>query len=374
MLEMAEIFRLYGPAYRKKYGDQMLPSHKRAMHDIESCRTPDLGGQVYACRKCQTFDYSYHSCQNRSCPKCQNDQAEEWRVKQQRLLLPVPYFLVTFALPAELRKPARSNQKVFYDILFKASAAAMQKLALDPKYVGGKIGFMGILHIPKKPGQAWRRDLAYHPHLHYLVPGGGVSQDGRTWLPTRNNFFLPVRALSKIFRAKFRDALKYSSALKETDLFKSVPSCVWHKDWVVHCKPAGTGKQVLKYLAPYVFRVALSNRRLVKLKNDRVTFSYKDAKTRKLHTMTLPVFHFIHRFLQHVLPRGFKKVRHYGFLSSKHKRTLALLKYILGTVESDQPEDITKEPLKHLCPKCGGEMVLVGTFAPNKRAPPVSKK
>jgi Zn finger protein HypA/HybF involved in hydrogenase expression len=339
----------------------MLPSHKRAMDDIVNCRTPALGGQVYECKDCHEIDYSYHSCMNRHCPKCMNDQAEKWQQKQKKLLLPVPYFLVTFPLPAELREPARSHQKDFYDIAFKASAESMQKLARDPKFIGGDIGFMGVLHT-------WKRDLNYHPHVHYLVPGGGVSKDKTKWLPAQDKFFLPVEALSKIFRAKFRDALKE----KDLELFKKIPSQVWRKDWVVHCKPAGTGKAVLKYFAPYVFRVALSNRRLVKLENGHVSFRYKDSETKKWRSMTLSVFEFIRRFLQHVLPAGFKKVRHYGFLSSKHKETLALLKYILGTVEFEADEEPTQEPLKHLCPKCGKEMVLIGTISrtQTQRAPP----
>jgi hypothetical protein len=194
------------------------------------------------------------------------------------------------------------------------------------------------------------------------VPGGGLSFDKSKWLPAQNKFFLPVKALSVIFRAKFRDALKQSP------LFQEVPASVWHKDWVVHCKAAGTGYEVLKYFAPYVYRVAISNKRLLKLENDYVTFRYQDYQTQKWRTTTLPVFQFMHRFLQHVLPRGFKKVRHYGFLSSKHKRTLALLQCILGTVEYEPSEE--REPLKHPCPKCGKEMVLVEIIKPVKRMPP----
>lgn len=359
MLEMADIFRQYGAAYRAQYGQRLLPSHRRLMADIINCRTPALGGQMYKCPDHDEFDYSYHSCMNRHCPKCMNDQAEEWRQKEQKRLLPVPYFLVTFPLPAELRKPARSHQKLFYDIAFKASAETMQLLAFDPKYIGGEIGFMGVLHT-------WKRDLNYHPHVHYLIPAGGVSQGRTKWLPCKNNFFLPVKALSKIFRAKFRDALKQ----KAPELFNQLPSHLWRKDWVVHCKLVGSGKEVLKYLAPYIFRVALSNRRLVKLENDQVTFRYKHSKTKKWGTITLPVFEFMRRFLQHVLPRGFKKVRHYGFLSSKHKQTLALLKYILGTVDCEPSTEANQGPPKHICPKCGKEMLLVGTIPRTNRAPP----
>jgi hypothetical protein len=361
MLEMADIFREYGPAYIEKYGDRMLPSHKRAMNDIINCRTPALGGQVYECRDCQVLDYSYHSCMNRHCPKCMNDQAQQWLKKQKELLLPLPYFLVTFTLPAELRKPARSHQKLFYDLAFKASAEAMQKLAGDPKYIGGQIGFMGVLHT-------WKRDKGFHPHVHYLAPGGGISQDKTEWLPAQHKFFLPVKALSKIFRAKFRDALKKQAP----ELYHELPSQVWYKDWDVHCKPAGTGQEVLKYFAPYVFRVAISNKHLIKLENGRVSFRYKDSKTKKWRTKTLPVFKFISRFLQHVLPRGFKKVRHYGFLSSKHKQTLAVLKYILGAIEGEslQEPEPPEDTVKHPCPKCGKEMVLIGTIEKAKRSPP----
>jgi hypothetical protein len=216
----------------------------------------------------------------------------------------------------------------------------MQTLARDPKRLGGEIGLLGVFHT-------WRRDLNYHPHVHYLAAGGAISQDKRNWTRTKYKFFLPVKALSKIFRAKFRDALKKT----DMELFKKVPPQVWQKDWVVHCKPAGTGKEVLKYMAPYIYRVVLSNKHLLRLENDLVTFKYKDSKTKKWVTRTLPVFQFIHLFLQHVLPRGFKKVRHYGFLSSKHRLTLAQLQYILGTVEWQAGEEPGKPYSIHLCPQ-----------------------
>ena len=212
---------------------------------------------------------------------CQNDAAKQWLTKQHKLLLPVPYFLVTFTIPKELRSVTRSNQKIFYRILFQVSAAAMQKLALDPKYLGGQIGAIGILHT-------WTRTLVYHPHVHYLIPAVGVSEDNRTWIKGNKKFFMPVKALSKIFRAMFRDALKETAP----ELFASIPQAVWQRDWVVHCKPAGNGDSVLKYFAPYIFRVAISNRRLVKLRNNCVTFRYKHPKTKKWRQMTVPVFEF----------------------------------------------------------------------------------
>jgi hypothetical protein len=353
MLEMADIFRLYGPAYRAQYQGRLLPSHERTMQDIVRCRTPLLGGQVFECTHCHEIEYSYHSCMNRHCPKCQNDAAEQWLQKQRKLLLPVPYFLVTFTIPKELRSVTRSNQKIFYRILFQTSAAAMQKLALDPKYLGGQIGAIGNLHT-------WTRTMTYHPHVHYLVPAVGVSKDGATWVKGQKKFFLPVTALSKIFRAMFRDALKEAAP----ELFNQIPKTVWKRDWVVHCKSAGNGDSVLKYFAPYIFRVAISNRRLVKLEKGCVTFRYKHPKTKKWCRMTLPVFEFMRRFLQHVLPSGFKKVRHYGFMSAKHKQTLARLKLVLGEVETEPTTEPVKSVWRPLCPVCGHEMRFVMCLAP----------
>jgi hypothetical protein len=289
---------------------------------------------------------------NRSCPKCQNDQAQAWLIKEQKRLINVPYFFLTFTLPKELRPTARSNQRLFYKLMFEASWNAMKKLAGDPRFIGGLIGALAVLHT-------WARNLIYHPHIHFLVPAGGISEDGTIWLPAQRTFFLPVRALSPIYRAMFRDALK------QTDFFKDIPTKVWHKKWVVHCKSAGNGLSVLKYFAPYVFRVAISNRRIIKRANNMVTFVYKHPKSKKWVPVTLHVFEFLRRFLQHVLPRGFKKVRHYGFLSSKHKHILTTLQYILGAVDGDVvKEDDLKQELPH-CPICGKEMICVGILKPD---------
>ena len=198
-LELADIFRQYGLAYRERYGAQILPSHHTVMRAIEHCRTEALGGQVYVCPQCGHLDDCYHSGRNRHCPKCQQAQAQAWLELQQDLLLPVPYFLLTFTLPAELRKLARQHRRLFYDLLFRASAAATQHLALDPRFIGGQIGLIGILHT-------WTRDLRYHPHVHYLVPAGGLAEAGTTWHAARNLFFLPVKALSKLFRSHFQQA------------------------------------------------------------------------------------------------------------------------------------------------------------------------
>ena len=353
MLEIADILRQYGHAYCALYGDRILPSHKRTIEDIVNCRTQALGGQVYQCPDHHEVAYKYHSCMNRNCPKCQNDQAQTWLEKERSRLIAVPYFLVTFPLPKELRPIARSNQRLFYNIMFDQSWHAMKKLALDPRFVGAQIGALAMLHT-------WGRPMTFHPHIHFLVPAGGVSEDHNLWLPAQQKFFLPVTALSKIYRAKMKDALK------QTELFDHIPKSVWYKDWVVHCQPAANGQAVLKYFAPYVFRVAISNKRIIKLDNDQITFVYKHSKTKQWKPVTLHVLEFIRRFLQHVLPKGFKKVRHYGFLSSKYNDLLATLQYRLGTVESLTEQEKPKKPDKPRCPICGKEMILIGTLLPDR--------
>jgi hypothetical protein len=362
-LELADIFRQYGPTYRQKFADHLLPSHRRAMHAIERCRTPALGGQVYSCPQCHQTQYSYHSCRNRHCPKCQNDKAQEWLEQQQNFLLPVPYFMLTFTIPAALRSIARSNQALVYDLLFRASAAATQSLAQDPRFVGGQLGLIGILHT-------WGRNLSYHPHVHYLVPAGGLSADRRTWLPAHHHFLLPIKALSRIYRAKFHHALQRSN------IANCIPANVWKHEWVVHCKPVGNGRTALKYLAPYVFRVAISNRRLIKLENDQVTFRYRSSATGKNMFCTLSADGFIHRFLQHVLPRGFVKIRYFGFFGASQRLLLANLRLLLETdtlspslAELPSPSSIPPK-VTFLCPICGQALLHLYSIPPTGRHPP----
>jgi hypothetical protein len=357
MVELADIFRRYGPDYIKRFGSRMLPSHRRAMHDIIACRTQQLGGHLYCCENsdCEHLVYAYHSCGNRSCPKCGQNKTQRWIEKQHNLLLSTHYFLVTFTLPAELRPIARSNQKVIYNLLFKCSAAALQKLAKDPRFVGGDIGMMGGLHT-------WQRDMGYHPHVHFIVPGGGLSPDRSQWLPARADFFVPVEALSPIFRAKFRDALK------KTDLFDAVSADVWQKDWVVHCKPVGNGNNALKYLAPYIYRVAITNNRIQKLENAKVSFRFKDSNTDHWQTATVPAPEFIRRFLQHVLPKSFVKIRYYGFLSPNKRNLLAVAKYLLG--HSGVSQITTTVDQRYICPLCGAKLRWVKSLPKSTRAPP----
>jgi hypothetical protein len=362
MIELAEIFRRYGPAYREKYGDRMPASHRAAMQAIEHCRTEVLGGQVYYCDQCEEAHYSYHSCKNRHCPKCQNETANQWLAQQQAFLLPVDYFMVTFTLPEGLRRVARSHQKLIYNLLFRTSAQALQQLAADPRFVGGQIGMMGVLHT-------WSRDLTYHPHVHYLVPGGGLASEGQTWLPVENGFLVHVKPLAKLFRAKFRDALK------KTDLFDLVPAETWTQNWVVHCKPVGSGFEALKYLAPYVFRVAISNNRILKLEDDQVTFRYQNSETGQTKYCTLPALEFIRRFLQHVLPKGFVKVRYYGFFSPSQRPQLQQLRQLLigsdtPPLSHPQPTEPASQEGPRRCPKCGQVMQLQQTLKPKRYRPP----
>jgi hypothetical protein len=269
---------------------------------------------------------------------------------------------------------ARSHQKQVYDLFFRTSAEAIQQLARDPRFVGGQMGLVGVLHT-------WGRNLSYHPHIHYLIPGGGWTADGETWLPARNTFLLPVKALSRIARAKFRDALR------QTALFDLVPASVWRQAWVVHCQPVGSGLPALRYLAPYIFRVAISNNRILELAKGKVTFRYRVSDTGKLRTCTLAAEEFIRRFLQHVLPKGFVKVRYYGFLASGCRQRLASIRQQLdnppagqapdpdnGTETESQTEDHpADDPIPNpivLCPSCGRVMQRQIIPRPHRRRPP----
>lgn len=369
-IELADIFRRYGATYRQKYAHRILPSHRQAILAIERCRTATLGGQVYACPSCGERRYAYHSCRNRHCPKCQHERTEAWLSFQRQLLLPVPYFMLTFTLPDELRRLAHQNQKLVYHALFQASAEATQQLAKDPRFIGGQIGMLGVLHT-------WTRNLIFHPHVHYLVPGGGLH--GNHWLPSRANFFLPVKALSKLFRTHFQNLLRPSP------LYDRIPKQVWSKDWVVHSLPVGDGQAALKYLAPYIFRIALSNRRLIafvdngSLQKSQVTFAYRTSATGQRKHCTLPVEQFLQRFLQHVLPKGFVKVRYFGFFAHKRRTALRALQTLLATqpfpvvetpVETDAPAPV---PTKLLCPICRMPMNFIRNLPPLAFTRPVAR-
>jgi hypothetical protein len=363
VITLGDVFRRYGPAYRARWGSQLSAAQLAAMHAIEACRTEALGGQLYRCPDCQTTRYCFHSCRNRHCPTCQHDAAQEWLARQQELLLPVPYFLVTFTLPGALRAVAYQHQALVYDLLFRASAAALQQLAHDPRFLGGQIGMVGVL-------QTWTRDLRYHPHIHYLVPGGGLAADGRSWKTANADFLVHVKPLAVLFRAKLR------AALRQSELWASIPAEVWGQDWVVDCRPVGSGWTALKYLAPYVFRVALSNKRILAMADSQVSFRYQDGETRQSRTCTLPAETFIERFLTHILPKGFVKVRYYGLFRVGARQQLTRLRAQLALqqrkAELLPAVEVRAEPATRLgpvCPSCGQELRLERVLPP-QRAPP----
>lgn len=301
MVELAEIFRRAGPAYRAAFGGRLLPSHARAMADVVACRTPALGGSLFACDACSLLDFSYHSCRNRHCPKCHRPPTERWLAKLRGRLLPCKYYFATFTLPAELRPLARSHQRVVYGILMTEAARSLQLLADNPKWVGATLGILAVLHT-------WSRDLAFHPHVHLLVTAGGLTSDGQAWRkPAHRRFLVPGFALSKIFRAKVRDALQEAGL--------AVDPAVFQRPWTVHLQHAGDGRHGGEYLSRYAYRVAITNDRIERFDGRDVTYRYVSSRTRETKRLTLPVADFLHRFLQHVLPKGFPKIRAYGLFS-----------------------------------------------------------
>jgi len=364
MLEVADIVRLHGAAYRQQSGISLSSVQKRALRDIAACRTPFFGGHVHQCDHCQEKVFSYHSCRNRSCPKCHQDQTERWIEKQRGHLLPCSYFLVTFTLPAELRPMARSHPKIIYGLLMKTAADALQKLANDPRYLGARIGALAVLHT-------WTRAMLLHPHVHMLVTAGGLSADG-SWIDSKHSRFLvPVEALSVIFRAKF------CAGLKKAGLLRGLPSSFWKKKWVVHSKPAGRGEKVLDYLGRYVYRIAITNNRLKSFDNGQVRFRYRDNRTQQIRHVTLPAREFIGRFLQHVLPRGCVKVRYYGIWSPSCRQQLDRARTLLTTkrptteTSGTLPTPKSAAPVPRRCPLCHHPVfILVQTLAPQRSHPP----
>jgi hypothetical protein len=362
MIELADIVARYGGEYLNEFGVPMLPSHKRALADILACRTERMGGHLAECEVCGHQHYSYHSCKNRNCPKCHTNDTKRWLEKREAELLPVRYFHVVFTLPQELRDIVRSNQRKLYAILIQAASEMLRKLALDPKHVGGQLAILAVLHT-------WTRAMEFHPHVHMLVPAGGLDKDDN-WRTTRKKWLVPVKALSKLFRARFMKLAK--KALPE----ESFPQEVWKKEWVVYCKPPLTNsKKVLRYLGRYVNRIAIANSRIESMENGNVTFRYQESATGKQKKMTLVAKEFLRRYLQHVLPQGFHKVRYYGLQSPANRTTLKRVQLLLSQRRKIMPDDIKGTPekpvAKHQCPCCSeGVMVVIYSLPRRSRSPP----
>jgi hypothetical protein len=381
-LEVADVFRSHGPGYREVHGHQMPPRHLRAMRAVEACRTAELGGHVEECDHCGNLRISYNSCRNRHCPKCQLLDKERCLEARKKDLLPTPYFHLVFTLPGGLRPLVLRNQDLVYGILFKAASETLKELTKDPKYPGAEVGFIAIIHT-------WSQTLMDHPHLHCIVTGGGLSLDGKKWIPCKKDFLIPVKVLSRLFRGKFLAYLKEArekgklvfpgsiAHLKEDRSFKAMLDDLYDQEWVVYCKPPfSSAETVMDYLGRYTHRVAISNDRLVKMQGDQVTFRYRDRSNNDtLKLMTLDASEFIRRFLLHILPDGFMKIRHYGILSNRNRKTkLGLCKQLLGV---DCPWEHEKEPWQDLltritgtdpriCPCCGkGKMVLKQVLHPS---------
>ena len=395
-LEVADIFRAHGPAWRRANAGHVSLGQLKVMSAIEQCRTAALGGHVAACQDCGHRHIAYNSCRNRHCPKCQGAAAKDWLAARQAELLPVPYFHVVFTLPPQIADIAYQNKAVIYGILFKAAARTLITIAADPKRLGARIGFTAVLHT-------WGSAMPHHPHVHIIVPGGGISLDGKRWVSCRPRFFLPVRVLSRLFRRLFLEKLMAAheaghlkffgehAGLVDHDAFAAYLAPSRKLEWVVYAKRPFAGPQaVLSYLSRYTHRVAIANSRLIAFDHKGVTFRWKDYRAKgpeRQKVMTLATDEFIRRFLIHVLPQGFHRIRHYGlFANGGRAENLARARELLHVpAPRDQPEadsevDDRGETLKQPCPSCGGPMIIIQTFEPGTtpwdhapRAPPSTK-
>lgn len=393
VLEVADIFRLHGPEYRTAFGDSMTRAQFRVMRAIEICRTAELGGHVEQCDRCGRQVISYNSCRNRHCPKCGSLEKAAWLEARQAELLQTQYFHVVFTVPEVIAPILLQNKTVGYNILFRAVAETLQTVAGDPKHLGAQIGFLAVLHT-------WGQNLSHHPHLHCVIPGGGVSPDRKAWVSCRRNFFLPVRVLSRAFRGKFLYYLNQAvqkhqitfhgklQHLTDPATFMAYVQTARKSEWVVYAKaPFGGPQQVLDYLGRYTHRVAISNHRLLRLENHRVTFRWKNYRNNnRIGTMTLDANEFIRRFLLHVLPGRFVRIRQFGFLANRNRtENIALCRKLIASPESSDSqlvqnldwksryEKLTGESLR-VCPSCHQGQLLCIEIIPAlprlTRAPP----
>ncbi len=377
-LEVADIFRRSGPQYRQTHGAALSPAQRRVMRAIESCRTAALGGHVERCDTCGHQRIAYNSCADRHCPKCQSLTRAQWLEARRAELLETEYYHVVFTVPQEIAAIAYQNKRVVYNILFRATSETLRTIAADPTHLGAEIGFLAVLHT-------WGQTLLHHPHLHCVVPGGGIAPTGDRWIACRPGFFLPVRVLSRLFRRLFLEQLdhayttgqlQFSSALAplhEPQAFAAYVAPLRQREWVVYAKkPFGSADRVLDYLGRYTHRVAISNNRLLSMDQEQITFRWKDYRQHdKQKRMTLTPTEFIRRFLLHVLPSGFQRIRHFGFLGNRYRQAkLDLCRHLLAMTPRlpalptrvdyrDRYEQLTGKSLR-MCPVCAqGQMVRV---------------
>jgi len=371
-VEVADILRVQGQRFLDRYRSSFDFQQLKAFRAVQNCRTAALGGHLDACPQCGFQAISYNSCRNRHCPKCQAQARERWLAAREQELLATRYFHVVFTVPHELNLLAQDNPREFYHLLFTASATTLLEVAADPRHLGAEIGILSILHT-------WGQNLLAHPHIHCVIPAGGIAPDGGHWVRPRYAFFLPVKVLSRVFRGKFIAGLKRlygrkqlrcagpSAALADEKQFRQLLRRLHRQDWVVYAKPAfGGARQVLRYLGRYTHRVAISNHRLVSFDGERVTFRWKDyAHGSKQRLMTLTATEFLRRFFLHVLPKGFVRIRHFGFLANRFRLSrLKLCRQLLASAcLRTQPAPVPNgdKPIWH-CPHCGSVMVVLQTF------------
>jgi hypothetical protein len=350
-----------GPEFLAREGARLTSDQRRALTAILRCRTPALGGHRCACSKCGGEHFRYHSCNHRLCPTCGGQDTTEWLDRQMNRLLPAPYFLVTFTVPEELRHIARQRPGWFYTAMFEETSRTLQEIAANPEHLGAELGFFGVLHT-------WSRQLILHPHIHYIIIGGGLSLDRKQWVPLpQPDFLLPQAVLAKRFRTRLRGRME----AEQPALHAEVPDAVWRSDWVVDCEPVGSGATALKYLARYVFRTAMSGQReLTEHPDGRVSFEYIDSTTHQPRTCSLLPDDFIRRFLQHALPAGTHRVRYFGWMHPAAKKRRLVVETLIGALIVIHPKPEPSPDWKRLCPHCGNFSLVVVAKLPRPRGPP----
>lgn len=355
MSAIQEIFRRFAPAYLRQFGRAVPRAHRRVIDAIRDCRTAALGTVCFCCSECGCTHASAASCGNRHCPLCQGRKSHQWLQRQSERQLPGPHFMLTFTVPEALREFLRGQQRIGYAALFSASAEAIKTLAKDPRFIGGDCsGFFGVLHT-------WGRQLQYHPHIHYVVPAGALDRASSRWKSAQDQFFLPVRALSRLFRGKFK------AVMSEQNQLSHIPPSVWTQEWNVHCQAVPTAAATLRYLAPYVFKVAISDSRILAVNDDHVAIQWRKVGSTRTRVMHLDPIEFIRRFLTHVLPKGFMKVRYFGFMAPSSKIRLEQVRL---SILLDRKFELPAEPIATTvtappqCRECGGLLRFLRVMRP----------